>query len=320
MSRISLSPSDIEAFLTVAETGSFSRAGMALGLSQPAVSARISNLERTLGVSLFHRTTRRVTITDSGERLRIRLDRAIIELRGLLEELRDEASLRRGRVTVGASPTVAAGFLAGVIATFHVVHPEIEIVLHDDFYGRALDRILRGEVDLAVIPFEPEGDVFTFERLFTDRFLLAVSSGHTWATRKTVTLSEVASVPLVTMPPQSAAWGTIKRAFEAAGLTFNPALCTRNTLTTIALVRAGFGVAFATELLMRTFPVGGLALLEVEDGELGRTVGIITRKDRMLPPATEALCAALRSAAEGLHPDTSSSTSAVGDERKMPAQ
>jgi len=320
MLRINLSPSDIEAFLSVAETGSFSRAGVALGLSQPAVSARISSLERTLGVPLFHRTTRRVTITDSGERLRIRLDRAIIELRGLLEELRDEASLRRGRVTVGASPTVAAGFLAGVISSFHTAHPEIEIVLHDDFYGRALDRILRGEVDLAVIPFEPEGEIFAFERLFTDRFLLAVSAGHAWAARKTVSLTEVASEPLVTMPPQSAAWSTIKRAFETAGLTFNPALYTRNTLTTIALVRAGFGVAFATELLMRTFPVGGMALLEVEDGELGRSVGIITRKDRTLPPAAEALCVALRSAAAALRPDGSRSASSVQHDRTVPAQ
>ena len=96
MERINLSPAEIDAFLSLAETGSFSRTGAALGLSQPAVSARISHLEQTLGVPLFHRTTRRVTITVTGERLRVRLERAMAELRALTEELREEADLRRG--------------------------------------------------------------------------------------------------------------------------------------------------------------------------------------------------------------------------------
>lgn len=297
MLRMNLSPADIEAFLALAETGSFSQTGRALGLSQPAVSARISHLEQTLGVPLFHRTTRRVTITSAGERLRVRLDRAMTELHGLVEELQDEAHLRRGRLVVGASPTVAAGLVAEAISRFHAAHPDVEVVLQDDFYGHVLDRVAQGEVDLAVIPYEPEDSGFDFELLLTDRFLLAVPQAHRLAGRAELELAEVAEEPLITMPPESAAWTTVKRAFEAAGLTFRPAMQTRNSLTVLTLVRAGYGVALVTDLLTRTLPVPGVALVRVSGVDLSRRVGIVTPRRRAFSPAAVAFCAVLRAVA-----------------------
>ena len=314
--QINLSPADIQAFLSIAETGSFSDTGIALGLSQPAVSSRISHLEQMLGVPLFHRSTRRVTITHAGERLRIRLEHAMAELRGLVGELQDEANLRRGRVTLGASPSVASGFLAGVISRFHAEHPNVEIVLNDDFYGHVLDRLSRGEVDLAVIPFEPDEETFEFELLFTDRFLLAVPLHHRLAGRKTVVLKDLMAERLVTMPTFSAAWSTIKRAYDQAGLPFNPSMQTRNSLTTIALVREGFGVAFITELLARTVPVQGLVLLQVGSANLERRVGIVTLKGRALLPAVSALCGIMRDKAV----ETASAPRGLRERRQHPAR
>lgn len=88
---INLSPADLDAFVAVAETGSFRQAAQTLGVSQPTISARIRHLEAVLGVRLFHRTTRRVVITDAGERLRGRVERMVLETRALLREFREEA-------------------------------------------------------------------------------------------------------------------------------------------------------------------------------------------------------------------------------------
>jgi DNA-binding transcriptional LysR family regulator len=297
MPRISFSPAEIETFLSLAETGSFSRSAVALKLSQPAVSARILHLEQTLGVPLFHRTTRRVTITAAGERLRVRLDRAIAELRGLVDELRDEANLHRGRLVLGASPSVAAGFLAEAISHFHAEHPEVEIVLHDDFFGRALGRLLDGSVDLAIIPFEPTDDALDFELLLTDRFLLAVPPEHELATKRVVRMADLAEQRLITMPSESAAWTTIRRAFEQSGLPFRPSMQTRNSHTIMALVRAGYGVAFVTELLSRTMPCPGIELRQLQGVNLERRVGIITTKGRAMQPAAKAFRDTLRTTA-----------------------
>src|SRR5258708_17394403 len=163
MLLINVSPADLEAFLAVAEPGSFSRSAALLVLSQPAVAARIKHLEDVLGVTLFHRTSRRVTISESGERLRIRLERTMGELRMLLKEFDDEAGLRKGRVRIGASPSVAASFLPAAISQFNMRWPGIEIALLDDFYGRDLARLSQGEVDFAVIPFDHATEEFHFE-------------------------------------------------------------------------------------------------------------------------------------------------------------
>ena len=301
MLRMNVSPADIEAFLSVAETGSFSRSGAALGLSQPAVSARIQHLEQMLGVKLFHRTTRRVTITDAGDRLLVRMQHTMAELRGMLQELEDEVHLRRGRISVGASPTVAASFLAGVICQFRTEQPDIEIILQDDFYGRAMDRVLRGEVDLAVVPFAPDNDLLEFELLFKDRFLLAVPSTHRLAQLQRVALDQLVGEVLISIPPQSAAYGTFKRAFTEAGLEFNPAFLARNPSTKFALIRAGYGIGFITESLLGTLALDGVTLLAV-DADLTRSVGIATPQDKTLSPAAQAFCAALRKAAASIKP------------------
>lgn len=299
MARMSVTPAEIEAFLSLAETGSFSRTGLALGLSQPAVSARIRHLERVVGVPLFNRTTRRVTITAAGDRLRARLDHTMVQLRGAIEELRDEANLQRGRLTVGASPSVAAAFVAEVVGRFHVLHPRIEVALQDDFYGHALDRLRTGEVDLVVTPVEGGLESFDVEPLLVDRFLLAVAANHALARKPEVTMEDLRREALITMPPETVLWTTIKRAFEHAGLAFRPAMQTRNLLTVMPLVRAGYGVAFVNELQARLLPMAGITTREVSGANLRRHVGIIASRGRVPHPAVEAFKILLRETVAG---------------------
>jgi DNA-binding transcriptional LysR family regulator len=294
MSLINVSPADLEAFLAVAESGSFSRSAARLGLSQPAVSARIKHLEDVLGVTLFHRTSRRVAISESGERLRVRLERTMGELRRLLDEFDAEASLRKGRVKIGASPSVAASFLPEAIARFNSRFPDIEITLLDDFYGRDLERLAKGDVDFAVIPFDQPMEQFRFELLLRDSFSPIVANGHRLAARKRVTLADLAAEPLVTMPPESAAWATLKSAFGKSGLPFHPRFQTQSSLSVVAMVRAGLAVGFVTRLGAAQVLTSGVTQLALSDCEIGRDVGIATVEGRSLPRAASMFCKVLR--------------------------
>ena len=298
MSLINLSPSDLEAFLAVAESGSFSKSAATLGLSQPAVSARIKHLEEVLGVPLFHRTSRRVAISESGERLRVRLERTMGELRTLMKEFDAEASLRRGRVKIGASPSIASSFLPEAIARFNKRWPDVEITLQDDFYGRDLDRLGKGEVDFAVIPFDqPTTEQFKFELLLRDYFSPIVPSGHKLAKKKSVTLADLVKEPLVTVPPEAATWATLKRAFVNAGLEFHPRFQTQSALSVVAMVRAGLGVGFVTQLGAAQVMTSGVISLILADLEIRRDVGIVTVPGRSLPPAAATFCRILREVA-----------------------
>jgi LysR family transcriptional regulator, carnitine catabolism transcriptional activator len=297
MLLINVSPSDLEAFLAVAETGSFSRSAAALGLSQPAVSARIKHLEQVLGVTLFHRTSRRVAISESGERLRIRIERTMVDLRGLLQEFDAETHLRKGRVRIGASPSIASSFLPEAIARFTRRWPDIEIALQDDFYGRDLERLAKGDVDFAVIPFAQPTEQFRFELLLRDSFMPIVPDGHRLAAKKRVRLADLAREPLVTVPPEAATWASLKAAFGKAGLDFHPRFQTQNALSLVAMVRAGLAVGFATRLGARQINMTGVTALALVDFEIERDVGIVTVQGRNLPHAAAMFCKVLREVA-----------------------
>lgn len=297
MSLINVSPSDLEAFLAVADTGSFRRSAARLGLSQPAVSARIKHLEEVLGVVLFHRSSRRVAISDQGERLRIRLERTMGELRSLLQDFDAEAGLRKGRVRIGASPSIASSFLPEAISRYNTSWPDIEITLQDDFYGRDLERLSSGEVDFAVIPFDQDTELFGFERLLRDTFSPIVPAGHRLAANRRVRLADIAKEALVTMPPEAAAWASLKTAFANAGLDFHPRFQTQSVVSVVAMVRAGLGVGFVSGLGAAQVVTSGVKRLALADVEIGRDVGIVTLRGRSLPRAAAAFCKVLREVA-----------------------
>jgi DNA-binding transcriptional LysR family regulator len=286
--QINLSPTDLDTFISVAATGNFRQSARDLGISQPTVSARIRHLEDVLGVRLFHRTTRRVTITDAGERLRARVERMVLETRLLVTEFREEAQLRRGRLVIGASPSVAASFLPRAISDFRRRWPDVEVELLDDFYGQAMDRLSRGDVDLAVSPYVSTDGALQFDPLIEDRFRLAVADGHPLVGRGSVTIADIAGETLISMPPESAAWATLRRAFERAGHSYTPAFMTRYSLTMVALIRQGIGIGLVSDLVMQALDADGLHMIPVAGIDITRQLGIVSARDRDLSPAAAA--------------------------------
>ncbi|MEO5866497.1 MAG: LysR family transcriptional regulator [Sphingomonas sp.] len=124
---------DLEAwaiFAAVAEHRSFSAAAAAIGLSKATVSKAVSRLEAHLGQSLFHRTSRRLTLTESGKMLAARAARILAEAQGAEEAARDAATAPAGLVRVAAPMSLGLLAVAPAVAEFLVQYPEIEIELH----------------------------------------------------------------------------------------------------------------------------------------------------------------------------------------------
>ena len=120
MPRINLGPADFETFVAVAELGSFGRAAQRLSISQPAVTQRVLRLERVLGMKLFDRTTRRVSLSGAGVRLMQKAQPTIVALRSILEDFHNEASLKAGTVALGVSPSLAATVIPSILRRFMI--------------------------------------------------------------------------------------------------------------------------------------------------------------------------------------------------------
>ena len=117
----------LETFVAVAETGGFRRAAERLNLSQSAVTAHVQALEDQLGVPLFHRTTRSVRLTEAGESLLGQAGRTLAGLEETVRRFRDEAAVRRGRVTLATAPSFAGSLLPGILADFHHRFPHVAV-------------------------------------------------------------------------------------------------------------------------------------------------------------------------------------------------
>ena len=138
----------LRVFLAVAQQQNFSRAGEAVGLTQPAVSRSITDLEQQLGVQLLHRSTRDVELSDAGRLLQGRATRVLDELDAALLEVRGLATQRHGRVRVASSPTLSAHLMPECIARCAQQHPGMQLLLLDRIQQGALDSVRAGEVDL----------------------------------------------------------------------------------------------------------------------------------------------------------------------------
>lgn len=185
----------LEQFLVVARTGNMTRAAGELHLSQSALSRSLQRLEDQVGQALFVRQPRAMVLTETGELL---VGRAR-EILKLVEETCVEVAEagKRGRVRLGAIPTIAPYFLPRVLASFAAARPEVSVTVQEDTTDQLMRRCLHGEVDLAVVALPIVGKGLEVEPLFSEELYLVVPPGHPLAEAEEVTAGVVGGYPFV---------------------------------------------------------------------------------------------------------------------------
>jgi DNA-binding transcriptional LysR family regulator len=168
-------------FSRVAETGGFSQAARALGLSKATVSKAIAELERSLGVQLIARTTRRLALTEPGERILRRALRIVEEAEAALEDAGEARAAPRGRLKIAAPLTFSEIYLAPLLADFLQTYPDIELELSLD--DRVVD-LIGGGFDAALRIGDMPDSSFAARVLAPVR-VHVIASPRYWAARGT---------------------------------------------------------------------------------------------------------------------------------------
>lgn len=291
---INLTLSQLASFVAVAETRSFRLAAERLRVSPPAISARIAQLEDTLGVRVLERTTRSVALTGEGLRLLAAAGRSLRDLEGITEELRREASLDSGRVVVATLPSLAATLLPPAMARFRQVHPGVQIVLRDFYSGRALEELGRGEAAFAVLSDIPDQPDFIFEPLRRDECFAVMPRDHRLASRRSLTLAELVRHPLLLSANGTGLRQTVEDAFRREGLTLQPAQEALNLTTLLGLTEAGFGITFVPGIFAKRLDLSALRMVPLRPQLMTRELGLVTRRGGFLQAPATALVTFLR--------------------------
>ena len=187
----------LEIFCAVAELESFSRAAEALFVSQPTVTSHISALEKRLGVKLFDRTTRKVTLTPAGKLLYHHAKVLLAAHEAAMQELSRFQGGLMGRLTLGASTIPAHYLLPSLMAKFRREFPETQLIMRIGSSGEILDGVLNGELELGVIGFKPDEPQIRTIPLWSDEVVLIVPPEHEWSERSFVPIAELSNQSFV---------------------------------------------------------------------------------------------------------------------------
>lgn len=288
----------LEQFVVLTRTKNFTRAATELNLSQSALSRSIQRLEEQLGQPLFERKPREVVLTDLGELL---LERAK-EILKLVEDTFSELSEagRRGRIRLGAIPTIAPYFLPSLLGTFAQKHPEYSVIVEEDTTEMLVKRCSHGEIDLAILALPVIAKYLEIEPLFAEELLLVLPVGHALAKAESITIQAVDGYPFVMLN-------------EAHCLSENIAsFCRRQSVQTVTIERTSqlatvqelvaldHGVSIVPEMA-RKIDVSDRRVYRSFSGEKPRrTVAMMWNSYRFQSKAVKALMQHIRQQCQGL--------------------
>lgn len=283
-----------ETFVAVAETGGFRRASERLNLSQSAVTAHIQQLEDTLGVPLFHRTTREVRLTDAGIELLDRAKRTLNGVEDVIRSFRDEASMTKGRVLIACAPSFASSILPRVLASFQDQHPGIFVQVREAYGSEILDAIRADSVDFAIGPLERDQNDISFTHLLTDGFVAVMSGSHKLATKRSIKFADIFDEPILAMPSRSAIRRVLEKVYAENGRALAPKYEMLHHQTLISMAESQLGIAILPETAVPPSRDGAYAVIPMTQPAVKRRMGILMARGHNPSPAARAVAQTLQ--------------------------
>jgi DNA-binding transcriptional LysR family regulator len=240
---------------SIARLGGFRRAADELDLSQATLSEQIKLLEQELGVRLFERGGRNLTLTEPGRVLLERAERVLEEVKTAQEEMQEFAHLDRGQLIVGTMTGNGPFWLPGFLAAFMRLHPHVDLTLVERVSGLLLKLLENREIHVACLLVPSDGaDVppgISTRPLFSRDLVVVVSPQHRLAGQASVTLEEIAGERLILTSPEEAPRLVVDRAFRARNLEPQVSFEADDPMTLIGLAAEGIAIGITGENLAR---------------------------------------------------------------------
>ncbi|WP_426817740.1 LysR family transcriptional regulator [Winslowiella sp. 2C04] len=278
----------LRVFVAVAQHGSFSQAGLHIGLSQSAVSHSIKELEAEMGIRLLDRTTREVMLTEAGQQLATRLERLLEELNTTLLDVRSYGQQRSGTVRVAASQTISAQLMPQTLAASQQTFPDIKIMLRDRPQQWVLQSVRNAEVDFGIVVGPLQSPDFACEPILDEPFLLLCRRDDTLASAPQISWSLLNGRTMVLQDYASGSRWLIDEALREQQVQAEIVQEIGHPATLYPMVEAGIGISILPALAL-PLPEGRPLMVRRIFPEINRTLMLIRRKNRSLSPAAEAI-------------------------------
>ena len=288
----------LEVFLAVAESGSFSRAAEMSFLTQSTVSQHISSLEIEFDLKLFDRTGKGAMLTEAGKLLLLHANRLAAEARDIRVSLNRFKGLEKAMLRIGGSNIPGSYMIPDFLPLFLQINPGVTIILTQGDSRETMERLKQEEVELAIIGSRYPEEDFDFTPLTPDKIVLVVNSHHHWNGRESVPPEDLLEEAFIFREPGSGTDRTVRAALAATGLAVEQ-LKVKIFLGSNEAVKhsilCGSGISFISEMsVKKECERKELHIVKVEGLEISRHFFLATRLGRELSPAAKAFASLIK--------------------------
>ncbi|TBL81332.1 LysR family transcriptional regulator [Paenibacillus thalictri] len=275
-------------FLAIASEQQITRAAKRLNMEQPPLSRQLKQMEEQLGVTLFDRSGKRLTLTPAGELLRQKAERFIHEFDETMKEVQELDEGIKGVLGIGAVVSCIS-LLPSRIERFRKSYPEVTYKIWEGDHFLLADLLERRNIELVVarLPYEADAgqESYSVLPLPSDPFVAVIPAGwHSNAGTEAIQMKELADFPFLTLKTDRTVGMHERVIKECRDHGFEPqVICECSSVTIIlSLVAAGIGATVFPKSVMSSFTLLGIKVLAISDTDFQSDVGVLWLKDRYL--------------------------------------
>lgn len=284
----------LRSLLAVADTGSITEAADRIGITQPALSRRLQQLESFLGAELLNRGRKGAELTEIG-RLVVGEARGLVNrFDHLREQVRAHQGLESGTVRIGGGATAVSFVLPKAIAGFQQEHPGVRFQLKEAGSIEVAEDVISGRLELGLVTLPVRARELHIWPLLTDRIVLVAPRNHPLARKGEITAQALDGLAFVGFEADTAVRQIIDAALREAGVEMNVVMELRSIPAILRMVATTGNLAFVSRLGVDTFE--DVCEIRVRGLHIARELAVIAKRSTSLSPAAQAFSARLREA------------------------
>ncbi|MCG7926976.1 MAG: LysR family transcriptional regulator [Candidatus Thiodiazotropha taylori] len=284
----------MRSLVAIADTGSITEAADRIGLTQPALSRRLQQLEDYFGAELFSRGRKGVQLTEIGRLVESEARILIARYDHLRDQVRAHQGLEGGTVRIGGGATAVSFLLPKAIATFQGSHPAVKFQLKEAGSNEVAEDVINGRLELGLVTMPVKNRELKVWPLLTDRIVLVGPKQHPLAKKRRISASALDGISFVGFEADTAVRQIIDATLRDAGVTMNVVMELRSIPAILRMVATTGNLAFVSQLGVDSLE--DVAEIEVRDFKVERELAVIARRGSTLSPAAQAFADLLREA------------------------
>jgi LysR family hydrogen peroxide-inducible transcriptional activator len=267
-------------FVALAETGSFSRAAAASHVTQSTLSDAIRQLEEIIGVSLIDRSNRALALTSAGEETVRRMKVLLVDAREMVDAARASQAPLSGRLRLGVIPSIAPYFLPRALPDLRRAYPDLRLHLREDLTRTLLEDLRAGRLDICLLAFPVQTEGLATEIIAEDTLLLAVDERHPLAGRVSVEREELANETLLLLEDGHCLRDHIRAVAPGLADRQDEEIRASSLTTLVHMVDNRLGITFLPRIAVEAGILSGtdIRLAELSGPPARRSLGLAWRK------------------------------------------